>query len=151
MTPYGIKWQVKGLLAGIIGVKNRHLTSIPTQVEFLYPKINSPSVRHVVCVRYVTTCRSTMDWFWGSFRYGESEKNYSRALESAGTSRKSDQKLASKTLITFFYWFHHVSPLVDSFFLILHIKNHPQNHFIVLRHELTYGFLIFTCHTLNSP
>ena len=55
-----------------------------------------PSVRHVVCVPYVTACHSTMEWFWGYFLIWRIRKNYSRALENAGTSEKSDQSLGSR-------------------------------------------------------
>ena len=34
------------------------------------------------------------------------------------------------------------------FFLILHIKNFPQNHSLLSSSEVTYPFLIFTCRTL---
>ena len=59
----------------------------------------------------------------------ENQKNYARAQESAGTSEKSDQKLGSKTMITFFDWFQHFSELVNSFFRFSRSKTTP-NHSI---------------------
>ena len=37
----------------------------------------------------------------------------------------------------------------ELFFLILHIKNYPQNHSILSRSKVTYPVLIFTCRTLD--
>ena len=105
-------------------------------------------VRHVVCLGYVTSCRSTMEWFWGQFLIWRIRKNYSRAVESARTSNRSDRSLGSKILISFLL-VPALSSAREQFFLILHIKNYPQNHSILSRSKVTYPVLIFTCRTLD--
>ena len=65
--------------------------------------------------------------------------------------KKSGQSFWPQTSLTFFHWFPPLSPLVNSFFLILHIKNYLQNLSIVLWREVKYGILIFTCRMLDRP
>ena len=69
-------------------------------------------------------------------------------MEGDGTSEKKWPKFGVKN-------FDHVFLVTPSlftdrelFFLILHIKNYPQNHSILSRSEVTYRVLIFTCRTL---
>ena len=49
----------------------KNLKMIPGILKFWSNSLEKPglicNVRHVVCVGFVTTCHSTMEWFWGWF------------------------------------------------------------------------------------
>ena len=107
------------------------------------------SVRHVKIRRpYVTSCPSTMKWFGGQFLIQRIRKNNSRALESAGTSQKTRSKFLTPNFDHFFWLVPALSSARKLFFLILRIKNYPQNHSIVLWHVVTYPTKT-TCRTLE--
>ena len=75
-------------------------------------------------------------------------ENQKKQFTSAGTSQKKWSKFGVKNFDRVFWLVPALSSARELFFLILCIKNYPQNHSIVLGHEVTYGLLIFTCRTL---